>query len=62
MLNESILADYLLGLDPNIVMLIYGLVLLTVNDTIDKAKKVELGQINTSNTIQANIRLQQLKQ
>ena len=60
--NESVLADYLSGLDPNIAMLVYGLAPLTVDDTIDKMKKVELGQMNASNIIQANIRLQQLEQ
>ena len=60
--NESILADYLSGLDPNIAMLVYGLASLTIDDAIDKAKKVELRQMNASNSIQANIRLQQLEQ
>src|ERR1044072_2692175 len=59
---KSVLADYLSGLDPNIAMLVYGLVSLIINDTIDKAKKVELEQISASNTLQANVRLQQLKQ
>ena len=49
--NESVLANYLSGLDPNIAMLVYRLAPLTVGDVIDKAKKVELGQINTSNSI-----------
>ena len=59
--NESTLADYLSGLDSNIVMLVYGLAPLTIDDTIDKIKKVELGQMNVFNSIQANIRLQQLE-
>jgi len=53
--NESTLADYLLGLDLNIIMLVYGLAPLTIDDAIDKAKKVELEQMNASNSIQANI-------
>ena len=40
---ESVLADYLSGLDPNIAMLIYRLAPLIVDDAIDKAKKVKLG-------------------
>ena len=40
---ESVLADYLSELDPNIAMLVYELAPLTIDDTIDKAKKVELG-------------------
>ena len=59
--NKSILANYFSGLDPNIAMLVYGLVLLIIEDAIDKAKKVELGQMNAFNSIQANIRLQQLE-
>ena len=59
---ESVLADYLSGLDPNIAMLVYGLASLTIEDTIDKAKKVELEQMSASNVLPANIRLQQLEQ
>src|ERR1043165_1337861 len=59
---ESVLADYLSGLDSNIAMLVYGLAPLTVDDAIDKAKKVELGQISVSNALQTNVRLQQLEQ
>jgi len=55
---ESVLADYLLGLDSNIAMLMYKLALLTIDDAIDKAKKVELGQMSASNALQANVRLQ----
>ena len=62
MSNESVLADYLSGLDPNIAILVYRLAPLTIDNTIDKAKKVELGQMNASSALQANIRLQQLKQ
>src|ERR1044071_1042136 len=59
---ESVLANYLLGLDPNITMLVYGLAPLIIDDAIDKAKKVELGQMSASNALQANVRLQQLEQ
>src|ERR1043166_9712508 len=59
--NESVLSDYLSGLDPNIAILVYGLAPLTIDDAIDKAKKVELGQMSTSNALQANVRLQQLE-
>src|ERR1044072_9184100 len=59
---ESVLADYLSGLDPNIAMLVYELAPLTIDNAIDKAKKVELGQTSASNTLQANVRLQQLEQ
>ena len=58
---ESVLADYLSGLDPSIAILVYGLASLTIDDAIDKVKKIELGQMNASNSIQANVRLQQLE-
>ena|ERR1044071_106452 len=35
---------------------------LTIDDAIDKAKKVELRQMSASNALQANVRLQQLEQ
>src|SRR5688500_2044741 len=59
---KSVLADYLSGLDPNVVMLVYGLAPLTLDDAIDKAKKVELGQMNASVNIQQNARIQLLEQ
>src|SRR5688572_13876733 len=59
---ESVLADYLSGLDPNVAMLVYGLAPLTLDDAIDKAKKVELGQMNASANIQQNARIQLLEQ
>ena len=49
--NESILVDYLSGLNPNIAILVYELASLTVDDAINKAKKVKLGQMNASNSI-----------
>src|ERR1043165_2992716 len=58
---KSVLIDYLLGLDHNIAMLVYGLAPLTIDDAIDKAKKVKLGQMSVSNALQANVRLQQLE-
>ena len=59
---ESTLADYLSELDSNITILVYGLTSFTLDDTIDKAKKIELGQMNATNTIQTNVRIQQLEQ
>ena len=59
---ESVLADYLAGLDPNVAMLVYGLAPLTLDDAIDKAKKVELGQLNATATLQTNARIHQLEQ
>src|ERR1044072_4983749 len=58
---ESVLADYLSELDPNIAILVYDLASLTIDDAIDKAKKVELEQMSASNALQANARLQQLE-
>src|SRR6185369_236425 len=40
----------------------YGLAPLTIDDAIDKAKKVELGQMNASANIQQNAKIQMLEQ
>ncbi len=40
---DSILADFMSGLDPNISMLLYGLALINLDETIMKAKIIEMG-------------------
>jgi hypothetical protein len=45
---ESVLADFFAELNPNISMIIYGLEPVTLDDVINKAKKMELKQKNTS--------------
>ena len=43
MLADSVLADFMLGLDPNISMLLYGLALISLDEAIMKAKMIEMG-------------------
>ncbi len=40
---DSILANFILGLDSNISMLLYGLVLINLDEAIMKAKMIEIG-------------------
>ena len=61
MLADSILADFMLGLDPNISMLLYGLALTSLDKAIIKAKMIEIGQKNALGIIQVNVKLTQLE-
>ena len=58
---DSVLADFMLGLDPNISMLLYELALINLDEAIMKTKMIEMGQKNTSGTIQVNAKMTQLK-
>ncbi len=58
---DSVLADFMSGLDPNIFMLLYGLALTNLDEAIMKAKMIEIGQKNTSGAIQVNVKMTQLK-
>ena len=58
---DSILADFISGLDPNISMLLYGLALTNLDEAIMKAKMIEIGQKNASGAIQANAKMMQLE-
>jgi len=40
---DSILADFMSGLNPNIFMLLYELVLTNLNEAIIRAKMIEMG-------------------
>jgi len=42
MLAESILADFMSGLDPNISIMLYGLALESLDETIRKVKIIEM--------------------
>jgi len=39
---DSILTDFIFGLDFNILMLLYGLVLINLDESIMKAKMIEM--------------------
>ena len=58
---DSILADFISGLDPNISMLLYGLASTNLDETITKAKMIEMRQKNTLEAIQVNAKMMQLK-
>ncbi len=57
MLADSILADFMSGLDLNISMLLYGLALTNLDKAIMKAKMIEMGQKNASKAIQVNAKM-----
>ena len=54
---DSVLADFMSGLDPNISMLLYGLIPTSLDKAIIKAKMIEMGQKNASGTIQVNAKI-----
>src|SRR6266540_1894384 len=61
MLADSVLADFMSGLDPNISMLLYELALTNLDEAIMKAKMIEMGQKNASGAIQVNAKMTQLE-
>ncbi len=58
---DSVLADFMSGLDPNISMLLYGLALTNLNEAIMKVKMIEMGQKNALRAIQINAKMMQLE-
>ncbi len=58
---NSILVDFILGLDPNISILLYGLASTNLDEAIIKAKMIEIKQKNTSGAIQVNAKMTQLE-
>ena len=61
MSTDSVLADFMSRLNLNISMLLYGLALTNLDETIMKAKIIEMGQKNASRTIQVNVKMTQLE-
>ncbi len=61
MLANSVLADFISELDPNISMLLYGLVLTNLDEVIMKAKMIKMWQKNASGKIQVNAKMMQLE-
>ncbi len=61
MLADSVLADFMSGLDSNISMLLYGLAPTNLDEAIMKAKMIEIGQKNASGVIQVNAKMTQLE-
>ncbi len=58
---DSVLANFMLGLDLNISMLLYGLASTNLDEAIMKAKMIEIGQKNVSGAIQVNAKITQLE-
>ncbi len=58
---DSVLADFMSELDPNISMLLYGLVPTNLDEAIMKAKMIEIGQKNALGAIQVNAKMTQLE-
>ena len=58
---DSVLADFISGLDLNIFMLLYRLALTNLDEAIMKAKMIEMGQKNASGAIQVNAKMTQLE-
>jgi len=51
MLVDSVLADFILELNLNILMLLYGLTQINLDEAIMKAKMIEIEQKNASGVI-----------
>ncbi len=58
---DSVLVDFISGLDPNILMLLYGLAPTSLDEIIMKVKMIEMGKKNASGAIQVNTKMMQLK-
>ncbi len=58
---DSVLADFMSGLDSNISMLLYGLTPTNLDEAIMKAKMIEMGQKNVLGTLQVNAKMVQLE-
>ncbi len=54
---NSVLADFMSGLDSNISMLLYRLASTNLNKAIMKAKMIEMEQKNVSEAIQINVKM-----
>src|SRR6266542_2167367 len=59
---DSVLADFMSGLDPQISVMLYGLAPVSLNEAIMKAKMIEMGQRNAAGTMQFNAKVAQLEQ
>ncbi len=58
---DSVLANFMLGLDPNILILLYGLAQINLDEAIIKVKMIEIRQKNILGAIQVNAKIMQLE-
>src|SRR6266540_2190024 len=59
---DSVLADFMSGLDPQISVMLYRLAPASLDEAIMKAKMIEMGQRNAAGTMQFNAKVAQLEQ
>src|SRR6266540_1922033 len=59
---DSVLADFMSGLDLQISVMLYGLAPGSLDEAIMKAKMIEMGQRNAAGTMQFNAKVAQLEQ
>src|SRR6266498_3959596 len=59
---DSVLADFMSGLDSQISVMLYGLAPASLDEAIMKAKMIEMGQRNVAGTMQFNAKVAQLEQ
>src|SRR6266545_2503279 len=59
---DSVLADFMSGLDPQISVMLYRLAPASLNEAIMKAKIIEMRQKNAAGTMQFNMKVAQLEQ
>src|SRR6266508_2317487 len=59
---DSVLADFMSGLDSQISVMLYGLAPVSLDEAIMKAKMIEMGQRNAAGTMQFNAKVAQLEQ
>src|SRR6266540_2389609 len=60
--SDSVLADFMSGLDPQISVMLYGLASTSLDEAIMKAKMIEMGQRNAAGTMKFNAKVAQLEQ
>ncbi len=58
---DSVLVNFISGLNLNISMLLYELASTNLDEVIMKAKIIEMGQKNASRAIQVNAKMMQLE-
>src|SRR6266498_3546023 len=59
---DSVLADFMSRLDPQISVMLYGLAPASLDEAIMKAKMIEIGQRSAAGTIRFNAKVAQLEQ
>jgi len=57
MVNDVSLADFILGFDLNISIILYELALRSLDKAIKKAKMIEISQRNASRVVQYNVKM-----